>query len=41
MPYFRKMRLDRITGEEIDKWMDHMIAEKYEFSTLFMRKLST
>jgi integrase len=34
LPYFGKMRLDRITGEEIDRWMDHMIAEKYEFSTI-------
>ena len=28
VPYFGKMRLDRITGEVIDKWLDFMIAEK-------------
>nr|AGS51549.1 hypothetical protein [uncultured bacterium contig00004] len=33
IPYFGKMRLDRITGEEIDKWLDCMIAEKYENTT--------
>jgi integrase len=34
LPYFGKMRLDRITGEEIDKWMDYMLAEKYEHSSI-------
>jgi integrase len=34
VPYFGKMRLDKITGEVIDKWLDHMIAEKYENSTI-------
>ena len=34
VPYFGKMRLDRITGEVIDKWLDHMIAEEYENSTI-------
>ena len=33
-PYFGKMRLDRITGDVIDKWLDYMIAEKYENSTI-------
>jgi len=28
------MRLDRITGGVIDKWLDYMIAEKYENSTI-------
>ena len=34
VPYYGKMRLDRITGEVIDRWLDHMIAEKYEHSTI-------
>ncbi|MDR0442563.1 MAG: tyrosine-type recombinase/integrase [Treponema sp.] len=34
IPYFGTMRLDRITGEVIDKWLDHMIAEKKENSTI-------
>jgi integrase len=33
-PYFGKMRLDRITGEVIDKWQDYMIASGYEHSTI-------
>jgi integrase len=28
------MKLDKITGEVIDKWLDYMIAEKYENSTI-------
>jgi integrase len=32
--YYGKMRLDKITGEVIDKWLDQMIAEKYENSTI-------
>ena len=28
IPYFGKMRLDRITGETIEEWQDHMIREK-------------
>jgi integrase len=34
VPYFGKMRLDKITGEFIDVWLDYMIAEKYENSTI-------
>jgi integrase len=34
MPYYGKMRLDKITGDVIDKWLDYMIAEKYENSTI-------
>ncbi|MDR0444061.1 MAG: site-specific integrase [Treponema sp.] len=34
IPYYGKMRLDKITGEVIDKWLDFMIAEKYENSTI-------
>jgi len=33
VPYFGNMKLDKISGEEIDRWLDHMIAEKYENST--------
>jgi len=33
IPYFGKMRLDKITGEEIDKWLDCMIKEKYRNTT--------
>jgi integrase len=33
VPYFGKMKLDAISGEVIDKWLDYMIAEKYENST--------
>jgi hypothetical protein len=33
MPYFGKMRLDEISGEAIDKWLDYMIAEKFANST--------
>jgi integrase len=33
IPYFGKMKLDKISGEVIDKWLDYMIAEKYENST--------
>jgi integrase len=28
------MKIDKISGEEIDTWLDHMIAEKYENSTI-------
>ena len=34
VPYYGKMRLEKITGEVIDKWLDYMIAEKYENSTI-------
>jgi integrase len=34
IPYFGKMRMDRMSGEAIDKWLDYMIAEKYENSTI-------
>ena len=33
IPYFGKMKIDKISGEEIDKWLDRMIADKYENST--------
>jgi len=33
LPYFGKMKLDAITGEVIDKWLDYMIAEKFANST--------
>ena len=33
IPYFGKMRLDEISGEVIDKWLDYMIAEKFANST--------
>jgi oligoribonuclease NrnB/cAMP/cGMP phosphodiesterase (DHH superfamily) len=34
VPYYGKMRLEKITGDVIDKWLDYMIAEKYENSTI-------
>jgi len=33
IPYFGKMKLDDISGEVIDKWLDYMIAEKFANST--------
>jgi integrase len=33
IPYFGEMKLDTISGEVIDQWLDYMIAEKYENST--------
>ena len=33
IPYFGKMKLDDISGEAIDKWLDYMIAEKFANST--------
>jgi len=30
LPYFGKMKLERITGEVIDKWLDYMIGQKVE-----------
>jgi integrase len=33
IPYFGKLRLDKISGEVIDQWLDKMISEKYENST--------
>lgn len=30
IPYFGKMRLDQITGEVIDGWLDYMIKEGYK-----------
>jgi len=33
VPYFGKMRLDKITSEEIDGWLDFMIKEKYSNAT--------
>jgi integrase len=33
-PYFGKMKLEKITGDVIDRWLDYMIAEKYERSTI-------
>jgi integrase len=34
VPYFGKMKLDKITGELIDQWMDGMIAENYSNATI-------
>ncbi|MDR0497147.1 MAG: phage integrase SAM-like domain-containing protein, partial [Treponema sp.] len=34
VPYFGKMKLDKITGELIDKWMDGLIAEEYSNMTI-------
>ena len=33
IPYFGKMRLDQISGEAIDGWLDKMIKDKYKNST--------
>jgi integrase len=33
IPYFGKMKLDAITGEVIDKWLDYMISEKFANTT--------
>jgi integrase len=33
VPYFGKMKLDAITGKEIDKWLDYLISKKYKNST--------
>jgi len=33
IPYFGKMKLNEISGEAIDKWLDCMIAEKFANST--------
>ena len=33
VPYFGKMKLDKITGEVIEEWLSHMIQEKYKNST--------
>jgi integrase len=33
IPYFGKMKLDKITGEVIDGWLDFMIKEKYKNTT--------
>jgi integrase len=33
IPYFGKMKLDTISREAIDKWLDYMIAEKFANST--------
>ena len=34
LPYFGKMRIDKITAEDIEKWFDYMIAEKYKHTTI-------
>ncbi|MDR0444084.1 MAG: site-specific integrase [Treponema sp.] len=34
VPRFGKMKLDRITGELIDQWMDSLIAEGYSNATI-------
>ena len=34
VPYFGQMRLEKISGEVIDKWLDYMIAQNYEHSTI-------
>jgi len=33
VPYFGKMKLDAITGKEIDTWLDYLISKKYKNST--------
>src|SRR5215469_9932962 len=33
LPYFGKMRLDKITGEVIDQWLDYMISQDYKNTT--------
>jgi len=33
VPYFGKMKLDAITGKEIDNWLDYLISKKYKNST--------
>jgi len=33
LPYFGKMRLDKISGEVIDGWLDYMIKQKYKNTT--------
>ncbi|WP_461257614.1 tyrosine-type recombinase/integrase, partial [Treponema sp. R80B11-R83G3] len=33
VPYFGKMKLDAITGKEIDAWLDYLISKKYKNST--------
>jgi hypothetical protein len=33
IPYFGKMRLDKISGEVIDQWLDVMIKDEYRNST--------
>ncbi|MDR2631252.1 MAG: site-specific integrase [Spirochaetaceae bacterium] len=34
LPYFGKMRVDKITADEIEKWFDHMIKEGYKHTTI-------
>jgi integrase len=34
VPHFGKLKLDTITGERIDQWMDGLIAEEYSNSTI-------
>jgi len=33
VPYFGNMKLDAITGKEIDTWLDYLISKKYKNST--------
>ena len=33
VPYFGSMKLDAITGKEIDTWLDYLISKKYKNST--------
>jgi hypothetical protein len=34
LPYFGKMKIDKITAEDIEKWFDYMIQEKYKHTTI-------
>jgi integrase len=33
VPYFGKMRIDKITADEVEKWFDYMTARKYKNMT--------
>ena len=34
LPHFGKMRIDKITADDVEKWFDKMIAEKYKHTTI-------
>ncbi|MDR1862495.1 MAG: site-specific integrase [Treponema sp.] len=34
LPYFGKMRLDKITADEVDMWFDYMLDEEYRHTTI-------
>ncbi|GHU14743.1 tyrosine recombinase XerC [Spirochaetia bacterium] len=34
VPYFGKMRLDKITPEEVEMWVDYMLDEEYKHTTI-------